>query len=98
MPITLQQAKVNLSNPIDQNVIELFQRKSDILNKMVFDNTISPQGGSTLAYTYQQELTPSVAAGRAMKYDKDDHRFTWPMPKTEMDSNPQLKGQQNPGY
>lgn len=39
-----------------------------------------------------------VAAGRAMKYDKDDHRFTWPMPKTEMDSNPQLKGQQNPGY
>lgn len=66
MPITLQQAKVNLSNPIDQNVIELFQRKSDILNKMVFDNTISPQGGSTLAYTYQQELTPSVAAGRAI--------------------------------
>lgn len=39
-----------------------------------------------------------VAAGRAMKYDKDDFRFTWPMPKTEMDSNPQLKGQQNPGY
>ena len=39
-----------------------------------------------------------VAAGRAMKYDKDDYRFTWPMPKTEMDSNPQLKGQQNPGY
>ena len=66
MPITLQQAKVAMSNPIDQNVIELFQRKSDILNKMVFDNTISPQGGSTLAYTYQQELTPSVAAGRAI--------------------------------
>lgn len=39
-----------------------------------------------------------VAAGRAMKYDKDDYRFTWPIPKTEMDSNPQLKGQQNPGY
>jgi hypothetical protein len=39
-----------------------------------------------------------VAAGRAMKYDKDDFRFTWPIPKTEMDSNPQLKGQQNPGY
>ena len=39
-----------------------------------------------------------VAAGRAMKYDKDDYRFTWPIPKTEMDSNPNLKGQQNPGY
>ena len=39
-----------------------------------------------------------VVAGRALKYEKDDHRFTWPMPKTEMDSNPNLKGQQNPGY
>lgn len=66
MAITLQQAKVAMSNKIDQNVIELFQRKSDILNRMVFDDTISPQGGSTLAYTYQQELTPSVAAGRAI--------------------------------
>lgn len=40
----------------------------------------------------------TVLAGRAMKYEKDDHRFTWPIPKTEMDSNPNLKGQQNPGY
>lgn len=39
-----------------------------------------------------------VAAGRAMKYDKDDYRFTWPIPKTEIDSNPNVKGQQNPGY
>lgn len=39
-----------------------------------------------------------VAAGRALKYDKDDYRFTWPIPKTEMDSNPNLKGQQNSGY
>lgn len=66
MPITLEQAKVGMSNAIDQNVAELFQRKSAILDKMVFDNTISPQGGSTLAYTYQQELTPSLAAGRAI--------------------------------
>jgi hypothetical protein len=39
-----------------------------------------------------------VAAGREMAYDKDDYRFTWPIPKTEMDSNPNLKGQQNDGY
>lgn len=66
MPITLEQAKVGMSNKIDQTVIEMFQRKSEILNKMVFDDTISPQGGSTLAYTYQMELTPSLAAGRAI--------------------------------
>lgn len=39
-----------------------------------------------------------VAAGRDMKYTNDDYRFTWPIPKTEMDSNPNLNGQQNPGY
>jgi hypothetical protein len=39
-----------------------------------------------------------VKAGAAMKYANDDHRFTWPIPKTEMDSNPNLKGQQNVGY
>lgn len=39
-----------------------------------------------------------VAAGRELEYLKDDHRFTWPIPKAEMDSNPNLAGQQNPGY
>ncbi len=39
-----------------------------------------------------------VAAGRELSYDKDDHRFIWPIPSTEMDANPNLKGQQNPGY
>lgn len=39
-----------------------------------------------------------VKAGRGLSYDAGDHRFTWPIPKTELDSNPNLKGQQNPGY
>ncbi len=39
-----------------------------------------------------------VLAGRNMKYEKDDYRFTWPIPATEMDSNPNLEGQQNAGY
>ena len=39
-----------------------------------------------------------VAAGANLGYAADDYRFTWPIPKTEMDSNPNLKGQQNPGY
>lgn len=69
MAITLAQAKVGQSNKIDQTVIELFQRKSEILDAMVFDNAISPQGGSTLAYTYQAEVVPSLAAGRAINSD-----------------------------
>ena len=27
-----------------------------------------------------------------------DYRCVWPIPKTEIDANPQIKGQQNPGY
>ncbi|MCM1449235.1 MAG: RagB/SusD family nutrient uptake outer membrane protein [Clostridiales bacterium] len=31
-------------------------------------------------------------------YTGDDYRYTWPIPSYEMTTNPQLKGQQNPGY
>ena len=36
--------------------------------------------------------------GAAMTYAANDYRLTWPIPKDEMDANPNLKGQQNPGY
>ncbi|MBO7067856.1 MAG: RagB/SusD family nutrient uptake outer membrane protein [Bacteroidaceae bacterium] len=39
-----------------------------------------------------------VAAGANLGYAADDYRFTWPIPKTEIDSNPNVAGQQNPGY
>ena len=39
-----------------------------------------------------------VAAGANMTYQPNDYRYTWPIPKTELDSNPNMKGQQNPGY
>ncbi|MCH5219338.1 MAG: RagB/SusD family nutrient uptake outer membrane protein [Muribaculaceae bacterium] len=31
-------------------------------------------------------------------YTSDDYRYVWPIPSTEIENNPQLKGQQNPGY
>ena len=40
-------------------------------------------------------LTP---AGLRVNYEDDDHRYTWPIPSTEITSNPQIRGQQNPGY
>ena len=39
-----------------------------------------------------------VKQGRAMKYEAGDYRLTWPIPKAEIDANPHLAGQQNPGY
>lgn len=40
-------------------------------------------------------LTP---AGLTVEYAADDYRYTWPIPSDEIDVNPQMKGQQNPGY
>ncbi len=39
-----------------------------------------------------------VKAGAALSYYAGDYRFTWPIPKSEIDSNPNVKNQQNPGY
>lgn len=39
-----------------------------------------------------------TAAGLDVAYTTTDHRYTWPIPGTEITSNPQMVGQQNPGY
>ena len=39
-----------------------------------------------------------VKMGQSLSYAADDYRLLWPIPKAEMDSNPNLAGQQNPGY
>lgn len=33
-----------------------------------------------------------------VNYTDDDYRYVWPIPSYEMTTNPQLAGQQNPGY
>lgn len=44
--------------------------------------------------------TPGVllSAGMDVKYLEGDTRYVWPIPTGEMETNPQLAGQQNPGY
>ena len=65
MAITLQEAKVGMADKVDQNVVDTFRRSSLLLDKLVFDNAISPgTGGSTLTYGYIQLKTPSTAAVR----------------------------------
>lgn len=36
--------------------------------------------------------------GKGLSYKKNDHRYVWPIPSDEIQTNPQMKGQQNPGY
>ena len=38
------------------------------------------------------------AIDATVAYSSGDYRYVWPIPSTEMQNNPQLKGQQNPGY
>ena len=67
MAITLEEAKVGMADHVDQQVIDTFQRSSLLLDRMTFDNAISPgTGGSTLVYGYTQLKTPSTAAVRAI--------------------------------
>ncbi len=39
-----------------------------------------------------------VLAGLAVEYKPNDFRYVWPIPASEIDINPQIKNQQNPGY
>ena len=67
MAITLAEAKVGMADKVDQQVIDMFRRSSLLLDRMIFDNAISPgTGGSTLAYGYIQLKTPSTAAVRTI--------------------------------
>lgn len=65
MALTLAQIKALSQDKLTGFVIDEF-RKSPLLDLLVFDNTVKPQGGTTLAYTYNRVTTQPTAAGRAI--------------------------------
>ena len=67
MAITLAEAKVGMADKVDMAVVDMFRRSSQLLDKLTFDNVISPgTGGSTLTYGYIQLKSPSTAAVRTV--------------------------------
>ena len=75
MAITLVEAKRGMADKVDQQIVDMFRRSSLLLDRMTFDNAISPgTGGSTLVYGYTQLKTPSTAAVRAInaEYKPDE--------------------------
>lgn len=64
MALTLAEAKVGYADKVDQQVIDEFRRDSVLLDKLTFDDTISPTGGSNLVYGYMRLETPSTAGVR----------------------------------
>lgn len=51
-------------------------------------------------YEMEYEDVPGILVPTSMivTYEPGDHRYILPIPTAEMQANPQLKGQQNPGY
>jgi hypothetical protein len=66
MAITLAEMKVGMSDKIAQQVVDTFIRNSEILELLPFDNSVSPNGGSTLTYGYIQKKIPGQTAFRAI--------------------------------
>lgn len=74
MPITLAEAKVGMADKVDQQIVDIFRRSSLLLDRLTFDNAISPgTGGSTLVYGYTQLMTPSTATVRAINSEYTAH-------------------------
>lgn len=65
MPITLAQAKELSDDKLTNFVIDEF-RKSALIDALTFDNTVKPQGGETMTYSYNRVITQPTAAGRAI--------------------------------
>lgn len=62
---TLTQAKNLSQDKLTNYVIDEF-RKSPLMDAMMFDDTVKPQGGSTMTYVYNRVKTLATAAGREL--------------------------------
>lgn len=48
---------------------------------------------------HQDDLTGFLwKSTMKISYPANSHKFTWPIPQSELEVNPQMAGQQNPGY
>lgn len=48
MAITLAESKVSMVDKVDQQVIDEFRRESFLLDKLTFDNAVSPGTGGSM--------------------------------------------------
>lgn len=72
--VTLEQAKVGREDKMYGQVIDSLRRQSPLMDKMVFDDCVSPSvGGSNLSYSYMRTKTPSTADFREIgkEYNED---------------------------
>ena len=67
MSITLAEAQKNVQDDIQIGIIDEFRKSSYILDKLTFDDAVSPTGGgATMTYGYTRLLTQPTAGFRAI--------------------------------
>lgn len=66
MAMTLAEMKVGMNDKLQESVVDTFIRESEVLELLPFDNSLSPNGGSTLTYGYIQKKLPSATSFRAI--------------------------------
>ena len=76
MAMTLTDMKVAMTDKVAQQVVDTFLRESEVLQVLPFDNCVSPQGGSTLTYSYVQTKLPSTAAFRTLNNNYTSNEAT----------------------
>lgn len=70
MPVTLQQASLNVQDALQTGVIDEFRKSNFILDNITFDDAVSPTGGgATLTYGYTRLITQPTAAFRAVNQE-----------------------------
>ena len=74
MAVTLEQFKKSTTDKVVEGFINEIQADSAFLDALLFDDVVSPNGGSNLNYVYTRELTGSTAAFRALntEYTPDE--------------------------
>lgn len=67
MPVTLAQAQVNTATDIDYAVIDNLRRSSWLLDRIVFDDTVTPgTNGAALSYAYTRLTSAAPSGFRAL--------------------------------
>lgn len=64
MALMLNDMKEGVSDKVAEKVVDTFLRESEILQMLPFDNTVSPQGGSTV-FGYDAVSNKLMAGGEA---------------------------------
>ena len=74
MAVTLQQAKLNVTDDLQLGIIDEFAKSSFILNNIPFHDCVSPVGGGgTLTYGYTRLITQPVAEFRSINSEYNPH-------------------------